>query len=68
MTYQQWGNEYKTTADIIKERIANLKKQLITASVDELRELNYRISSLYQMYLDCMDIADTLIVRKGVAF
>ena len=33
MTYQQWGNEYKTTADIIKERIANLKKQLITASV-----------------------------------
>ena len=68
MTYQQWGNEYKTTADIIKERIANLKKQLITASVDELRELNYRISSLYQMYLDCMDSADTLIVRKGVAF
>ena len=68
MTYKEWADDYKKSADMIKERIAVLKNQLITASVDELRELNYRISSLYQMYLDCMDIADTLIVRKGVAF
>ena len=68
MTYQEWADEYKKSADMIKERIAVLKNQLITAPVDELREINCRISSMYQMYLDCMDIEKKLRVRKGAAF
>ncbi len=68
MTYKEWADDYKKSADMIKERIAVLKNQLITAPVDELREINCRISSMYQMYLDCMDTAKNLRFRKGVAF
>ena len=68
MTYSQWADEYKQSADMIKEKISGLKNQLTTAPADELRELNFRIATLYRMYLDCMDTAKTLRVRKGVAF
>lgn len=68
MTYQEWADEYKKSADMIKERIAGLKNQLLSAPVDELGEIKYRIASMYQMYLDCMDIEKKLRVRKGTAF
>ena len=53
---------------MIKERVAGLKNQLLSAPVDELGEIKYRIASMYQMYLDCMDIEKKLRVRKGAAF
>lgn len=68
MTYIEWADEYKRSADMIKEKISGLKEQLAVAAADELKEINYRISILYRMYLDCMDTADILRARKGVAF
>ena len=68
MTYSQWSDEYKQSADMLKERIAVLKEQLLTAPAEQLRELNFRISTMYSMYLDCMDTAKILRIRKGVAF
>ena len=68
MTYSQWADEYKQSADMLKEKITVLKAQLLTAPVEQLRELNFRISTMYGMYLDCMDTAKNLRKRKGVAF
>ena len=68
MTYKEWAEEYKKSADMIKEKISSLKEQLAHAAVDDLREINYRISVLYRMYLDCMDTANILRSRKGDAF
>ena len=68
MTYSQWADEYKQSADMLKEKIAVLKAQLLTAPVEQLRELNFRISTMYGMYLDCMDTAKNLRKRKGAAF
>lgn len=68
MTYLEWAGEYRESAFTLKERIANLKEQLLTAPADELQNLNFRISVMYQMYLDCMHTADILQKRKGVAF
>ncbi len=68
MTYLEWADQYKQSADILKERIAVLKGQLLTAPVEQLRELNFRISTMYSMYLDCMDTSKKLRKRKGVAF
>jgi len=68
MTYSQWADEYKQSADMLKEKITVLKAQLLTAPVEQLRELNFRISTMYGMYLDCMDTAKNLRKRKGAAF
>ena len=68
MTYLQWADEYKHSADMLKEKIAVLKVQLVTAPEEQLRELNFRISTMYGMYLDCMNTAKILRTRKGVAF
>ena len=68
MTYSQWADEYKQSADILKEKIRVLKGQLLTAPAEQLRELNFRISTMYGMYLNCMDIYKDLRKRKGVAF
>ena len=68
MTYSQWADEYKQSADMLKEKIAVLKAQLLTAPVEQIRELNFRISTMYGMYLDCMDTAKNLRKRKGAAF
>lgn len=68
MTYSEWAEEYKKSADAVKEKILILKEQLAYAAADELKGINNRISILYQMYLDCMDTANKLKSRKGVAF
>lgn len=68
MTYLQWAEEYIDSANLLKEKIRVLKEQLPTAPIKELREMNFRISTMYQMYLDCMKTADILKRKKGVAF
>ncbi len=68
MTYSQWAQEYFDNADRIKGNINAIKQQLPTAPVGELKEMNFRISVLYQMYLDCVNIGNTLKKRKGIAF
>ena len=68
MTYAEWAKEYLDSAAQIKENMTVIKQQLPTAPVSELKDMNFRISVLYQMYLDCLSTANILKKRKGVAF
>ncbi len=68
MTYKEWAEEYFESAGRIKEKITELKIALLTVPAEQLQDINFRISSLYQMYLDCMHTAENLVKRKGVAF
>lgn len=68
MTYQEWAEEYRESASLLKKRIDRLKKQLGSAPVSELQELNFRIHTMYMMYLECTKTADLLMKRKGVAY
>ncbi len=68
MTYKEWAEEYFESAVTIKGKIKELKNSLLTAPTEQLKDINFRISSLYHMYLDCMHIAEDLTKRKGVAF
>lgn len=66
MTYIEWSQEYRTSAEILKEKISNLKEELKTAPLSMIASINSRISLLYGMYLDCNRTADLLAVREGV--
>ncbi len=68
MTYQEWAEEYMESARILKERIDKLKKQSGNTPISELRELNFRINTMYMMYLDCTKTAELLMKRRGVAY
>ena len=65
MTYKEWAKEYSESAGIIKEKLEALKTELKTASPEELKDLEFRISVLYGMYLDCTKTAELLEKRKG---
>lgn len=65
MTFQEWADEYTDSAVKLKNRIALLKKELLTAPAAEIRDLSNRISIMYSMYLDCMKTADILRKKKG---
>lgn len=68
MTYSEWAQQYIDSAVTIKGNILAIKQQLPTAPAHELKEMHFRISVLYGMYLDCMKIAGKLKKRKGIAF
>ena len=68
MTYTEWSSQYFESAEQLKEKIAELKNSLLTSPAEQLKDINARISGLYQMYLDCMHTANNLIKRKGVVF
>ena len=65
MTYKEWASEYTRNAEVLKKQIEQLKRELIKAPISELKELNFRISTMYKMYLECMHTADILTKRKG---
>ena len=65
MTYAQWAGEYLESAEKIKSRIECLRREQRTADPGELKALDWRISVLYGMYLDCMHTAEILNRRKG---
>lgn len=65
MTYQEWAEQYDTSATILQGSINKLKKQLKNAPAAVLQELRYRISVLQVMYRECVSTADTLRKRKG---
>lgn len=65
MTFNDWSNEYYTTAEILNQKIHILKKELKTAPVDMLSSIEGRIGIMYQMYLDCRNTANILALRKG---
>lgn len=68
MTYQEWAEEYRESAAILRERVAALREQQKTAAPSELKELDFRIQTMYMMYLDCMRTANILGKRKGGSF
>ncbi len=68
MTYQEWAEEYKESAALLKQRTDHLKKQMITAHPSELRDLQFRFRIMHQMYLDCLSTASLLGSRKGGSF
>ena len=65
MTYEQWAGEYKASAELIKKKIDRLKLEAKIAPASEIRELDFRISTLQSMYIDCMKTAGILMKRKG---
>lgn len=65
MTYKEWSEEYRKSAEMIKEKISILKEELKTAPLSMLKSINSRISILYGMYLDCNSTANILGARKG---
>lgn len=68
MTYQEWAKEYLESAEILKEQIRARKQERSTAPPGEIKELDFRIRTMYMMYLDCMKTADLLAKRKGGDF
>lgn len=65
MTYEQWAGEYRESAEKIKKKLDLLRLEAKNASVSDMRELDFRISTLQSMYIDCMKTAGILIKRKG---
>ena len=68
MTYQEWSEDYIKSAEILEEKIKNLKSFRKTAPTKMLKEIDARIYILYGMYTDCKKIAEMLYFRKGVAY
>lgn len=52
MDYKKLASEYFTEATILNSYIKNLKREVKNKNAHDLNELNYRISLLYQMYLE----------------
>lgn len=68
MTYQEWAEEYRESAEILKQRIEARKQERQHAHPGAIKELDFRIRTMYLMYLDCMRTANLLEKRKGGAF
>ncbi len=65
MTYQEWSQQYTDSANILKEKLSNLKKELKTAALQDISDINYRIGIMQSMYTECVRIANKLKKRKG---
>ncbi len=65
MTYSEWAEEYFESAGNLKERIAEMKNEMKTATPDKLAEFTNRINIMTSMYYECMDTARLLAKRKG---
>ena len=52
MNYEEWSNQYSLQATKIKKHIKVLKNQLKGKNASQSKDLNYRISLLYPMYLE----------------
>ena len=66
MTFKDWAREYFESADLIAKKIQGLKKELKgNKDIAVVRELNRRITILWSMHKDCIEIADKLNKREG---
>lgn len=52
MNYKDWSNQYYLQEKSLKEYIKKLRTKTRVARPSELKDLNYRISLLYSMYLE----------------
>lgn len=65
MTYKEWSEEYRISAEQLKEKIQNLKDEVNTAPISTISSIDARIKILYQMYLNCRETAEILAARMG---
>lgn len=63
MDYKKWGAEYLEEAKTLKDRAARLRKQLPAAAGEEAVLLNWRVSLLREMYLECLHTGTDLWER-----
>lgn len=65
MNYKIWAEDYLAQAELIKEKLAVLKKTEKEKPEENKMELNRRVTILYSMYLDCRHTAAFLADRGG---
>ena len=65
MTYREWAEQYYTSAARVKEQLNALREEMKTAVGESLQQMERRKVVLYDMYRDCIYIANMLAVRKG---
>ena len=52
MNYKQWSEQYFLQASELNHYLKKLKRQLTNKSDSDAKDLNYRISLIYPMYLE----------------
>jgi hypothetical protein len=60
MTLMELGTEYMEQSESIRTQIRNLRPSLNNLSGQELLDMRRKITSLYQMSLDCRRIGEHL--------
>ena len=65
MTYKEWAEEYLESAGILKERIDGLRAMVGNVPASEAAMLDFRIRTMYLMYLDCKHTGELLMKRMG---
>lgn len=65
MTYKEWADEYKASADNIYAHIKSVKEEQKKAPIKDIPLYNDRLRILKDMYCDCMIVAKILRQRKG---
>lgn len=68
MTYSEWAEEYRQSAEQVKQKISDLRAERDTVSALQQRSIDNRIKILYGMYLDCMHTYEILARRRGITF
>ena len=65
MNYNEWGMEYLSEAERLKERITPLRRQAGMVNNETASKLYRRIAMLNDMYLDCLHTGRYLIAKRG---
>lgn len=61
MTYDEWADEYLTSAKVTKEKIREIKQKKKKCKNTQLLYFYAgKLRNLYEMYNDCMDTANEL--------
>ena len=65
MTYESWAKEYLEAAIEMKRRCDDEKEELKNCTAEERAVIENKLRCRYESYISCMDIARTLMKRKG---
>lgn len=66
MTYQEWADDYLNESNKLKAKISEIKEQMPSMPVQALQLAEQRVSSLYTMYLECLQTYRLLLKKTGV--
>lgn len=61
MDYNEWGEEYLQEAQMLRQHLELLKRQMKKAGTAAAKDLGRRISLIYPMYLECLHTGKYLI-------